>query len=125
MAGLVPAIHAFAAPVASRTVAQMRGGSVYIMTNRPSGRLYTGATADIALRAYEHRKGLSGGFTKRYELTRLVWYDQPDAAHKSEATIAPTPTSRLKDVEITLRPLNRQDSYTVSLYAIANRLNSN
>ena len=75
MVGLVPAIHAFAAPVASRTVAQMRGGWVYIMTNRPSGTLYTGVTADIARRAYEHREGLSGGFTKRDELTRLVWYE--------------------------------------------------
>jgi putative endonuclease len=53
MAGLVPAIHAFAAPVASRTVAQMRGGWVYIMTNRPSGTLYTGVTTDIARSAHE------------------------------------------------------------------------
>jgi hypothetical protein len=58
-----------------------------------------------------------------YELVSVDLH-QPDAAHKSEVTIAPTPTSRLKDVEITLRPLNRQDSYTVSLYAIANRLHS-
>ncbi len=53
----------------------MRGGSVYIMTNRPNGTLYLGVTNDIARRAYEHREGLGGGFTKRYGLKRLVWYE--------------------------------------------------
>jgi putative endonuclease len=53
----------------------MRGGWVYVMTNRPDGTLYTGVTADIARRAYEHREGRYKGFTKRYALTRLVWYE--------------------------------------------------
>jgi putative endonuclease len=53
----------------------MRGGWVYMMTNRPNGTLYTGVTADIASRAYQHREGLCKGFTKRYLLTRLVWYE--------------------------------------------------
>jgi putative endonuclease len=75
VAGLDPAIHAFAAVAASSTLAQMRGGWVYIMTNRPNGTLYTGVTADIARRAYEHREGLCEGFTKRYALTRLVWFE--------------------------------------------------
>jgi putative endonuclease len=46
----------------------MRGGWVYIMTNRPNGTLYTGVTADLARCAYEHREGLSVGHTKRYAL---------------------------------------------------------
>src|SRR5271168_2262133 len=78
MAGLVPAIHALDARAASRSVARMRGGWVYIMTNRPNGTLYTGVTADIARRAYEHREGLCKGFTKRYALTRLVWFEFHD-----------------------------------------------
>jgi len=53
----------------------MRGGWVYIMTNRPNGTLYTGVTADLARRAYEHREGLCTGFTKRYALRRLAWYE--------------------------------------------------
>jgi putative endonuclease len=53
----------------------MRGGWVYIMTNRPNGTLYTGVTADLSRRAYEHREGLCEGFTKRYRLARLVWYE--------------------------------------------------
>ena len=51
----------------------MRGGWVYIMTNRPNGTLYVGVTADIGRRAYEHREGLIEGFTRRYGLKRLVW----------------------------------------------------
>jgi putative endonuclease len=51
----------------------VRGGWVYIMTNRPNGTLYVGVTADFGRRAYEHRQGLVEGFTRRYGLKRLVW----------------------------------------------------
>jgi putative endonuclease len=69
MAGLVPAIHA----VQPRA---MRGGWVYIMTNRLNGTLYTGVTSDIARRSYEHRTGRLKGFTKRYGLARLVYMER-------------------------------------------------
>ena len=45
------------------------------MTNRPNGTLYTGVTADLARRTYEHREGLCVGFTKRYALRRVAWYE--------------------------------------------------
>jgi len=48
---------------------------VYIMTNRPNGILYVGVTNDIARRAWEHREGVVDGFTKRYGLKRLVWFE--------------------------------------------------
>ena len=51
----------------------MRGGWVYIVTNRPNGTLYVGVTSDIGRRAYEHREGLAEGFTRRCGLKRLVW----------------------------------------------------
>ena len=51
----------------------MRGGWVYMVTNRPNGTPYTGVTADIARRACEHREGVVEGFTRRYGLKRLVW----------------------------------------------------
>jgi putative endonuclease len=54
----------------------MRGGWVYIMTNRRDGTLYTGVTSDLARRAHEHRTGAAPGFTKRYRLTRLVYAEQ-------------------------------------------------
>ncbi len=50
----------------------MRGGWVYVTTNRPNGTLYTGVMNNIARRAYEHRQGLVEGFTRRYGLKRLV-----------------------------------------------------
>jgi len=56
----------------------MRTGCIYIMTNRPNGTLYTGVASDLAHRAYEHREGLIDGFTKRYGLKRLVYYEFHD-----------------------------------------------
>jgi putative endonuclease len=53
-------------------------GYVYIMTNRPNGTLYIGVTADLPRRIYEHREGLYKGFTKRYGLKMLVWYEAFD-----------------------------------------------
>ena len=57
----------------------MNGGYVYLVTNRPNGTLYLGATNDLARRAFEHRTGMVPGFTKRYGLTRLVWYEPHDS----------------------------------------------
>ena len=51
----------------------MRGGWVYIVTNKPNGILYTGVTADLARRIFEHQTGAVTAFTKRYRLKRLVW----------------------------------------------------
>jgi putative endonuclease len=47
---------------------------VYILASK-SGVLYVGGTCDLARRTYQHRHGLIPGFTKRYHVDRLVWYD--------------------------------------------------
>lgn len=47
---------------------------VYIVTNR-SRTLYTGVTNNLERRVYEHRHGLVRGFTRRYNITRLVYYE--------------------------------------------------
>jgi putative endonuclease len=49
---------------------------VYIVTDKPYGTLYVGMTNNIARRAYEHREGLYEGFTKKYGLKMLVWYEE-------------------------------------------------
>ena len=54
----------------------MKGGWVYIMTNRPEGTLYVGVTSDLAHRAWQHREGVVDGFTKRYNLKRLVYAER-------------------------------------------------
>jgi putative endonuclease len=56
----------------------MRGGFVYIMSNRKHGTLYVGVTADIVRRAYEHRTGCVEGFTRRNGLKRLIWFERHD-----------------------------------------------
>jgi putative endonuclease len=54
----------------------MAAGWVYFMTNRPNGILYTGVTDNLPRRAWEHREGLIGGFTKRYGLKHLVYFER-------------------------------------------------
>ncbi|MBP7066613.1 GIY-YIG nuclease family protein [Ferrovibrio sp.] len=49
---------------------------VYIVTNNPSGTLYIGVTSNIAKRAAEHRAGTIEGFSKRYNLKRLVHVEE-------------------------------------------------
>ena len=53
----------------------MKGGWVYIVTNRPNGTLYIGVTADLARRIQEHREGIYPGFTRQHGLKTLVWYE--------------------------------------------------
>ena len=53
----------------------MAGGYIYIVTNRRNGTLYVGVTSNLQRRAYEHRQGLVDGFTKRYGLKTLVYYE--------------------------------------------------
>ena len=48
---------------------------VYIMTNR-SRTLYTGVTNDLLRRVYEHKHHLMAGFTNKYLLTRLVYFEE-------------------------------------------------
>ena len=47
---------------------------VYILCST-SRVLYTGSTSHLVRRVYQHKHGLFPGFTKRYSVTRLVWYD--------------------------------------------------
>jgi len=50
-------------------------GFVYIMTNKKNGTLYIGVTSNIIKRVYHHKHKLVDGFTKKYNLTKLVYYE--------------------------------------------------
>jgi len=55
--------------------------SIYILTNRSRGVLYVGLSSSLAERIRQHREGLIPGFTKRYNLVRLVHFEYlPTAA---------------------------------------------
>ena len=48
---------------------------VYMLTNRHNTTLYTGVTNNLERRLYEHKNKLVDGFTKRYNLNKLVYYE--------------------------------------------------
>jgi predicted GIY-YIG superfamily endonuclease len=50
----------------------VKGGYVYIMSNKRNGTLYIGVTSDLSRRVREHRESIIEGFTKRYGLKCLV-----------------------------------------------------
>ena len=63
---------------------------VYILASRPGGTLYVGVTNNLIRRVYEHREGLAPGFTKRYGVKKLVYfeqYDEPSLAIQREKNI--------------------------------------
>ena len=49
---------------------------VYMMASKRNGTLYIGVTNDLARRVEEHRQGTVSGFTKRYNVHRLVYYEE-------------------------------------------------
>ncbi|MEO0964744.1 MAG: GIY-YIG nuclease family protein [Planctomycetota bacterium] len=49
--------------------------AVYIVTNRRHGTLYVGMTGDLKVRIYQHREGVVDGFSRRYAMKQLVWYE--------------------------------------------------
>jgi putative endonuclease len=53
----------------------MKAGYIYIMTNQKNGTVYVGVTSDLIKRVYEHKNGLCDGFTKKYNLKTLVYYE--------------------------------------------------
>jgi len=48
---------------------------VYILASKPNGTLYIGVTNDLQRRIYEHKNNLVKGFTEKYDVHRLVWYE--------------------------------------------------
>ncbi|WP_293473997.1 GIY-YIG nuclease family protein [Phenylobacterium sp.] len=52
--------------------------AVYIMASRKHRTLYVGVTSELLQRVHAHREGLIDGFTKRYGVKRLVWFEPHD-----------------------------------------------
>ena len=52
-----------------------RASYVYILASECYGTLYVGVTSDLVKRIWQHREGLADGFTKKYKVKRLVWFE--------------------------------------------------
>jgi len=80
---------------------------VYIMTNKTNRVLYTGITNDLKRRVYEHKAKLIEGFTKKYNVNRLIYYE---ASREVEGAISREKQikggSRLKKIRLveTMKP---------------------
>jgi len=53
----------------------MNQAYVYILSSQRNGTLYIGVTSDLIKRIYQHRNNLSEGFTKKYKVHRLVYFE--------------------------------------------------
>ncbi|PYE28490.1 putative endonuclease [Rhizobium sp. PP-CC-3A-592] len=53
----------------------MREGYVYLLASKRNGTLYLGMTSDLSRRLYEHQNELTPGFTTRYGVKTLVWFE--------------------------------------------------
>jgi len=52
-----------------------RRPAVYLLTNKPDGTLYTGVTSDLPRRMWQHKNKVMKGFSARYNLNRLVYFE--------------------------------------------------
>lgn len=86
---------------------------IYIMTNYTNTTLYTGVTNDLIRRVYEHKNKLVKGFTQKYNLTKLVYYeifDDITFAIKREKQIKSGSRKKKEDL------INRMNKEWVDLY---------
>ena len=87
--------------------------SVYIMASKPHGTLYIGVTGDIVTRITQHKSGEIHGFTRRYGVKTLVWFEyfgEIDTAIQREKTMKKWP----RDWKINL--IERENSHWEDLY---------
>lgn len=68
----------------------MKQPAVYLLANQKNGTLYVGVTSNLIQRIWQHKSDLVEGFTKKYSVHTLVWYelhDNMDSAIALEKTI--------------------------------------
>jgi putative endonuclease len=63
----------------------MKQPCVYLLASRKNGTLYTGVTSNLVQRIWQHKNDQTDGFTKRYGVHLLVWYEMHDAMESAIA----------------------------------------
>jgi putative endonuclease len=53
----------------------MKQPAVYLLASKPNGTLYIGVTSNLIARVWQHRGHVVDGFTRQYDITRLVWFE--------------------------------------------------
>jgi len=74
---------------------------VYVLTNKNNRVLYTGVTNDLKKRVYEHKEKFVNGFTKKYNVSKLVYYEileDPENAILREKKIKAGPRQKKIDL---------------------------
>ena len=56
---------------------------VYILASQKNGTLYIGVTSDLPKRVWEHKNKVVEGFTEKYDVDKLVWFEQHDNAESA------------------------------------------
>jgi putative endonuclease len=56
---------------------------VYMICSKRNGTLYIGITSDLIKRVYEHKNKLADGFSKKYDVHRLVWYESHETVEEA------------------------------------------
>jgi putative endonuclease len=56
---------------------------VYLLASKPHGTLYIGITSDLLKRVFEHKSKAVPGFTSRYEIDKLVWFEAHDSVESA------------------------------------------
>jgi putative endonuclease len=58
----------------------------YLLASKPHGTLYIGSTSDLVQRVWEHKAKAVPGFTAKYRIDRLVWFERQRIVGSSDAT---------------------------------------
>ena len=56
----------------------MKEGYIYILANKKNGTLYVGVTGNLIKRVYKHKNNVIRGFTSKYKIHKLIYYEEAD-----------------------------------------------
>ena len=88
---------------------------VYILAGGRNGTLYTGVTSNLIQRVWQHKEGLTDGFTKEYGIKSLVWYEQHESA---ESAISREKQIKKWNREWKIRLIEEMNPYWNDLYPV-------